>query len=139
MPINWKDITDDEILNYEEANTAKIARYDRIMQLRNIESLYSMRDKITGLMETIYRASQGMKDKTDELITLYDKFTKSQGRQQNVIIFLTVVIVVSTLVYTWITWQSVSAMREANNIQVQLLELEREKLVFEKTKVIPEQ
>ena len=84
-------------------------------------------------METIYRASQGMKEKTDELITLYGKFTKSQGRQQIIIIILTVVIAASTAVYTWITWESVSAMHEANKIQMQLLELKKEKLQIEKT------
>lgn len=133
MPKDWKQITDDEILNFEEAHTAKMARYERIMQQRNIESLISLRDKLTGLMETIYRASQGMKEKTDELITLYDKFTQSQGRQQIIIIILTVVIAASTTAYTWITWESVSAMREANKIQMQILELEKEKLQIDKT------
>ncbi len=133
MPKDWKEITDDEILNFEEAHTAKMARYERIMRQRNNESLNSLRDKVTGLMETIYRASQGMKEKTDELITLYGKFTKSQGRQQIIIIILTVVIAASTAVYTWITWESVSAMHEANGIQTQLLGLEKEKLQIEKT------
>ena len=133
MPKEWNELTDDEILNFEEAHTGKMARYERIMQQRNIESLKSLRDKLTGLMETIYRASQGMKGKTDEIITLYGKYTKSQNRQQLIIIILTVVIAASTAVYTWITWQSVSAMKEANNIQMQLLELEKEKLKLNKT------
>ena len=133
MPEDWKEITDDEILNFEEAHTAKMARYERIMRHRNNESLNSLRDKVTGLMETIYRASQGMKEKTDELITLYGKFTKSQGRQQIIIIILTLVIAASTTAYTLITWQSVSAMREANKIQIQILELEKENLKAEKT------
>jgi hypothetical protein len=38
---------------------------------------------------------------------------------------LTVVLAISTALYTWITWQSVAAMREANEIQRQLLQLQK--------------
>jgi uncharacterized protein HemX len=41
----------------------------------------------------------------------------SQTKLQRVTIALTVVIALSTVVYTWITWQSVQAQREANQIQ----------------------
>jgi len=132
MPRDWKEISDDELLNFEEGHTGLMARYERIMQQRSINSLTELRDKLTGLIETMYRASQGMKEKTDELIKLYDNFAKSQSRQQLFIIILTVVIAASTTAYTFITWQSVSAMHDANRIQTQLLELEREKLKLDK-------
>lgn len=128
MQKDWKEISDDDILNFEDSQTGKMSRYDRIMKQKNIESILSLRDKLTGLMQTIYSSSQGMKDRTDKLITIYDEHEKSQGKQQKIIVALTVVIALSTAVYTWITWQSVSAMRESNSIQLQSLELEKIKL-----------
>ena len=76
-------------------------------------------------METIYRASQGIQEKTDRLLELYDRISRSQARQQAVLIALSVVVALSTAVYTWITWQSVAAMRDANEIQRQLLRLQK--------------
>lgn len=120
MPKDWKEIDTDEVLNFEGPQTAQIARYERIMQQRNIEATNLLKDKVTGLTETIYRASQGIQEK-------YDAYSSSQTKQQNIIIALTVVIALSTAVYTFITWQSVSAMKESNNIQKQLLQLKLEK------------
>ncbi len=122
MPKDWRDIADDEILNFEGTQTAIIARFERIMQKKSIDSLQGLRDNLTGLMEAIHRASQGLQAKTDELINLYGNISKAQGRQQSVLIALTVVLAISTALYTWTTWESVSAMREANEIQRQLLE-----------------
>ncbi|MEX0739046.1 MAG: hypothetical protein WD071_06875 [Pseudohongiella sp.] len=117
MPKDWKDISDDELLNFDGAQTNLISRYERIMQKKMIENVNNLNLKITGLMETIYRASQGLKDR-------FDASAKAQKKQQNIIIALTIVIAISTALYTFITWQSVSAMRESNDIQRQLLELE---------------
>jgi cell division protein FtsL len=135
MAKDWKDLTDDELLNYDEAHTAKMNQYDRIMSQKNIIALDSLRDKVTGLIETIYRASQGTQKKAEALIELFEKSAKSQNTQQKIIIALTIVIAISTILYTWITFQSVSAIRESNKIQIQMLELEKEKLkVEQKTK-----
>lgn len=125
MPKDWKDISDDEILNFAGPQTAEIARYERIMQKRSIDAVVGLRDKVTGLMETVYRASQGFQEKSDKLLDLYERISKAQGRQQLVLVILTVVVAASTVAYTWITWQSVAAMREANEIQRQLLELQK--------------
>jgi hypothetical protein len=125
MTKDWKEIPDDEILNFEDAHTGKMARYERIMQKKSIEAVAGLRDKVTGLMETVYRASQGLQDKTNELMSLYEKISHTQGRQQKMLITLSIVVAVSTAAYTWITWQSVTAMREANEIQRQFLELEK--------------
>ena len=125
MPKDWKEIPDDEILNFEGADTAKMARYERIMQKKSIDAVLGLRDKLVGLMDTIYRASQGLKEKTDQLFLLYGEISRSQGRQQNILIGLSIVVAISTAVYTWITWQSVTAMREANEIQHQFLEFEK--------------
>jgi len=129
MPKDWKEIPDDEILNFEDAHTGKMARYERIMQKKSIEAVIGLRDKVTGLMETIYKASQGLQEKTTELISLYGKISHAQGRQQKILIVLSVVVAVSTAVYTLITWQSVAAMKEANEIQRQFLKLEKSKSV----------
>lgn len=125
MPKDWKDFSSDEILNFDGSQTAIMARYERIMQQRSTEAVIGLRDKVTGLMETIYRASQGIQEKTGKLLDLYNRFSASQSRQQAVVIGLTVVLAVSTALYTWITWQSVAAMREANEIQRQLLQLQK--------------
>lgn len=125
MPKDWKDISDDEILNFDGPQTAEIARYERIMQKRSIDAVVGLRDKVTGLMETVYRASQGFQERSDRLFELYERISKAQGRQQLVVVVLTVVVAASTVAYTCITWQSVAAMREANEIQRQLLELQK--------------
>ncbi|WP_434113091.1 hypothetical protein [Methylocaldum sp. GT1TLB] len=129
MPKNWNEISDDEILNFEDAHTGKMARYERIMQQKSIQAAIGLRDKVTGLMGTIYRASQGLQEKTTDLISLYEKISNAQSRQQKILIALSIVVAVSTAVYTVITWQSVAAMREANEIQRQFLELEKSKSV----------
>ena len=125
MPKDWKDITVDEILNFEGSQTAFMARYERIMQQRSIEAVDGLRDKITGLMETIYRSSQALQERVDKLNDLYDRGFRSQTRQQNVLIGLSIVVALSTAAYTWITWQSVAVMRDANDIQRQSLELQK--------------
>ncbi len=129
MNSDWKHITDDEILNFtgtrESPNTA---RYERILQKRMTDATGELKDKLTGLMEAVNRASQGLQEKTDQLIATYARISESQGRQQLVIIILSIVVALSTAVYTWITWQSVVAMREANEIQKQLLALQKQSL-----------
>ena len=132
MTKNWKDLTDDELLNFDEDHTPKMYQYDRIMSHKNIVAINSLRDKVTGLMETIYRASQGTQKKTDAIVMLFEKSSKSQNKQQKIIIALTIVIAISTIAYTWITFESVSAIRQSNEIQIQMLELEKGKLKIEK-------
>lgn len=63
--------------------------------------------------------------KTDELFSFYKQFAQSQHRQQVVVVILSAVIAVATALYTWITWESVVANREANELQRQLLELQK--------------
>jgi len=127
MPRDWKEISDDEILNYQDATTGVVNRYQRIMEMKTIEALGGVKDKLMGVMETVYRASQSLAGQTDKLIDRYDKISKAQGRQQVLLILLSAVIAGSTVAYTWITWQSVTAIREANQVQKQLLELEIQK------------
>jgi|GEM_PF-6710278 len=125
MPKDWKEISDDELLNYDGSQTAIIARYERIMQKRSTDAVIGLENKLVGLTETIYRASQGLQEKADKLFSLYDNISRSQTRQQIVLIALSLVVAVSTAAYTWITWQSVAAMREANDIQRKVLQLQQ--------------
>lgn len=126
MSADWQKITDDEILNSTGMReNATIARYERILQKRMTDAALELRDKLTGLMETAHRASQGLQEKSDHLIGAYKEISESQGRQQKAIIGLSLVVAMSTVAYTWITYESVIAMREANVIQLQLLELQK--------------
>jgi hypothetical protein len=75
--------------------------------------------------ETIYRSSQGMQEKFDYAASEQQRAFTAQSRQQFLVVGLTLVIAAATAVYTWITWESVVAMREANSIQRQLLELQQ--------------
>ena len=125
MPKDWKDMTDDELLNFDGSQTALIARYERIMQKRSTDAVIGLETKLVGLMETIHRASQLLQEKADKLFSMYDSISRAQTRQQNILIVLSIVVAFSTAAYTWITWQSVAAMREANDIQRQLLQLQQ--------------
>ena len=82
---------------------------------------------IHGVMETLYRASQALGQRTNALLTEYRTASVSQGRQQKVLVALSVVIALATVAYTWVTWKSVIAMREGNAIQQQLLEQSKPK------------
>ena len=64
--------------------------------------------------------------KTDELFALYRQFAESQRRQQlAVVAILSAVTTVATGLCTWTTWESVAVRREANELQAQLIELQR--------------
>jgi hypothetical protein len=128
MPRNWQDITDDEILNFEGPQTAEIARYERIMQKRSIDAMLGPRDRLTGLGDTIYKMHQGFKDTADEAFKLYELESQAQARRQKSVMWLTIVIPVSTVLYTGITAASVYATRQANQIQRDALDW-RERLV----------
>ena len=139
MPKNWDEIDMNEMLNFYDAHTGKMAQYGRIMQHQLTKSVSFLSEKLTGVMETIYRAHQGFEKKTDELqnsyteisqkqIESYKQIAESQSRLQKWIIALTFIIAFSTVAYVFITWKSVSAMKESNEIQGEFLAIERIKL-----------
>ena len=98
MSKDWKDVTDDELLNFGGSQSAEvIARYQRIMDKKTIDAM--------------------------------NNAAASQRKLQWVTVALTVVIAISTVAYTCITWQSVQAQREANQIQREARDAEvKEKL-----------
>ncbi len=118
-------LDDEQLQRAVTHNRYAKVEWERRLAQRVADAVNRLGDKITGLMETIYRASQGIQEKTDNLLGLFDRISQSQKRQQNIVIVLTVVLALSTLAYTLITWLSVSAMNEANEIQRQVLQIQR--------------
>ena len=124
MTKSHQEITDDEMLGeYAPDMGAMSKRYDRILW-------YRLRIKVLALAENVYNVGQLMQGKFDDLIASYekvsasqDKVAQSQRRLQRATVGLTVIIVLATLAYVCITWFSVKAQNEANDIQRQQLEL----------------
>ena len=133
MPKDWKDIEIDEILNFDGPQTGQMARYDRIMRQREIEVMGDVSAKLFDLKRTIHQSGENLDNKITEFNETINRsseslnkkiaeFDESQGKLQKITIILTIVIALSTLAYTLITWQSVKAQREANEIQRSILE-----------------
>src|SRR5258708_583738 len=99
-------------------------QYDRVLQIRTNIALKDVAVKLAGVMETIYRTSQSFQERADQLLTradrlisLYTQISEGQKRQQTVIIFLTIALVLCTIAYTWTTYESVQEMKQANTLQ----------------------
>lgn len=118
MPQDWTDISEDDLLNYEGGNTGQMDRYDRIMrrntnlELRNVHA--GLHDLKIATIKSSERIESALKDAAN-----------SSKKFQKATIALTLVIAISTAIYTWVTWSSVQASLEANTIQKEWLELEK--------------
>lgn len=117
MARDWKDITDDEILNFDGPQTAEIARYDRIMRKRTVDALMQVGAGLFDVKKSLHIVSDKLEARLLEAEKMQREAAKSQTKLQRITIALTIVIAIATVVYTWITWQSVQAQREANQIQ----------------------
>ncbi len=113
----WTKIKIGEILNYSDADTDILGRYDRIMRHRETVELENVRNALINLKGAVYKS-------TDRLETSINEAAKKQGKAQKVGIALTVVITIATVAYAGTTWLSVQAQREANEIQRELIELQ---------------
>jgi len=120
MPQNWDEINEDEMLNYEEANTGKMAKYYRIMFRRLRESTHNLGGKVEGLIAAL----SNIHAETGKMIAAQKEISRVQIRQQTIVVALTCVIAVATVLYVGITWWSVSTMRESNNIQKRFIQIE---------------
>jgi hypothetical protein len=125
VPKTFADISIDEILNYQYADTALMARYERIMQHRTIEAMNGLSgrldevvNKLEGVMETIHRVGQLAQDKADKAILAADTSSKVQIRQQRAMYFLTGALVICTIAYTTINYLVWVDMRAGNDIQL---------------------
>lgn len=81
---DWSKINEDDILNYNDANTGFMARYERIMNRR-------LRDAIISFTESFNK-------QTDELKKSIDSFNKSSATLSSRIYWLNFIIVALTLV-----------------------------------------
>ncbi len=117
MPKDWKKISDDEILNYDEAHTGQMARYGRISEKRTQDGLGKVEQGLSTLTEASRQSTDRLVGVGNRLIASIGADSKAQAKYQIAIVVLTVVIAIATVAYTVITWQSVSAMREANELQ----------------------
>ncbi|WP_196161326.1 hypothetical protein [Reinekea sp. G2M2-21] len=119
MPKNWNEIETDDILNFHGAQTADIARYQRIMEFKNIQALSELRAGLFELQKTIHIVG----DKAEERLKSVEQSQKSaseaQGKMNAITIALTVVIALSTAVYTWITWESLKVQKDSNRIALE--------------------
>ncbi len=127
MARDWKQIDIDEILNFDEAHTGRMAQYERIMRHREIEALHSVRAGLFDVKKTIHQTSDRLEKRLEVLEGLQANAAKTQGMLQRITIALTVVIALATVTYTWVTWQAVQAQREANEIQEQVLSMSGDK------------
>ena len=121
MPTNWTDLTDDDLLNFNGPQTAEIARYERIMQHRTNVALEQVWAGLFDVKKSLHLVGEKFEARMLEAEEIQRASSVSQGRAQVVTIVLTIVIALSTVVYTWITWQSVATQREANAIQREAL------------------
>lgn len=89
------------------------------------DAVLKLADEVRLLGPVVTGAAEHVAKPTEELSRVINQGLGAQGRQQRIVIALTIVIALSTVLYTWITYQSVQAMREANQIQRQSLERQK--------------
>lgn len=121
MARDWKQIDIDEILNFDEAHTGRMAQYERIMRHREIEALHGVRAGLFDVKKTIHLTYDRLEKRLEVLEGVQAGAAKTQGTFQRITIVLTVVIALATIAYTLVTWQAVQAQRDANEIQEQVL------------------
>ena len=84
-------------------------------------------DKVVGLMETIYRASQANQTKTEELIKSNEKISIAQNKLMRVTGSFTAIIAIATLINVFISFYSVKAMgNHSDEIQKSILQSDME-------------
>ena len=117
MPKDWKNESIDDILNYNEAHTGRLHRYGRIMRQFEIDALKEVRAGLFDVKKAVLAASGQLGNDVTDFSKTVSRATAKQGKFQKATIALTVVIALASVLYTWVTWQSVLAQREANEIQ----------------------
>ena len=105
MAKDWKEISDDDLLNFDGANTGQMAKYERIMQKRSQEALHQTQKEIWNLSSRIDTSTDRLVGVGNKLIQKIEEDAKSQERHQKAIVFLTIVIAIATVFYTGITWE----------------------------------
>jgi hypothetical protein len=143
MSKDYKAISEEEMLNFEDANTAQIARYARIMQHRSSEATVQLAKQMQSVAKRIYTASQAAQEnarefanKVDEAIAKADEAIASanaaaleQRRQQRSMKALTAALLVATVAYTIINAVSVLQAYRGNQIQAAIASAARDQVV----------
>jgi hypothetical protein len=140
MPKSHTEINDDELLDYEGAETAKIARFERIMQQRALAAMDALTGRIddviremvevtghlakvgsglVGVTETIHRVGQLVDSKAAEAIVEWKAAGIAQTKQQTAMKWLTLALVGCTAVYTGLNCWVAYEMHQGNIIQTQ--------------------
>jgi PDZ domain-containing secreted protein len=98
-----------------------MARYDGIMNHKSAQAQMKVQASLVALNTTIGISSGKLEQRVQSLEKVLNNASESQGKLQLITIALTIVIAVSTIAYTWITWQTVLVQRESNKIQHEML------------------
>lgn len=122
MPTSWKDIELDQILDFEEAHTGKMARFDRIVRKYEINALGQVWAGLHDLKKTLAESATNLASKIEALEKAQRDAAKAESRLQKVAVSLTVVIAIATVIYTVVTWRSVEAQIESNRLQAKAVE-----------------
>lgn len=83
------------------------------------ESTENLKNELTNLANRIGTSTDRIVGVGNNLMTKLERQSNVQSFHQKTIIALTVVIALSTMCYTYITWLSVQVTRDANEIQRQ--------------------
>jgi len=124
MPVNWRDIPDDELLNYQEAATGQTARYHRIMMQKSIVAIDLLKSSVLTLNETIQGIHKAMDDHIERLSNAWKQAQEAQDKKSKRIYWLTWVIAVAAVFYTWVSIKSTLAIIEGTDIQRQAYNLQ---------------
>src|ERR1017187_6366099 len=101
MPKDWKDVTDEEVLNFDGSQPAIIARYERIMDKKTIDALMEVRAGLFDVKKSMHIVTDKLEARLIESENIQREAAISQNKLQRVTIWLTVAIALSTVVYTW--------------------------------------
>jgi hypothetical protein len=122
MPRPYDEIKVDEILNYDDAHTGTMSRYDRIMQHRAIEAMNGLSMQLNGVIETIHRTGQLAQEKANEAMQGAREAAAEQRKQLRTTKALTWVLAISTALYTVINAVTAWQAHVGNEIQMRIAE-----------------
>jgi hypothetical protein len=94
------------------------ARIEIGVQLQHLnQSLMQVRAGLLDVKKTLHSGAARFDARMTEAGAVQQAAAKSQNRLMGATVILTLAIAIATGFYTWITWLSVEAQREANEIQ----------------------
>lgn len=128
----WKKIDEDKILNSDTPNTGEMAQYNRIMSRKMRDAVAVTNDRVAALGESLTKTSAIMKNSIEEISNTINSVTKSQSKQQKWMIILSGALTLATIIYAIITGLTLGALKQANQIQAGLLNIQGRQLELDK-------